>query len=97
MDKKTFTIGVLSLSALILFVANLLVPPRAMADQVVKERDFQVVTAHIQQNDEGLYILDNRSGQMAVFVYDPNAHTVVPKAIGPVMQAFAGMGGGARR
>jgi len=95
MDKKTFTIGILSLTAVILFVANLIVPPRAQADMAIKDRDYQAVTAHIQANDEGLYVLDNRSGLMALFSYDPNRKTLALRGpITPIMNAFVGAAGG---
>jgi len=89
MDKKTFAIGILSLTAVILFVANLLVPQsRVAAEQLVKDRDYQAVTANWQANDDALYILDNRSGMMAAFIYDPNQRAMVPRAVRPVMEAF---------
>lgn len=89
MDKRTFAIGILSLTAVILFVANLLVPQsRVMAEQLVKDRDYQAVTANWQANDDALYILDNRSGMMAAFIYDPNLRAMVPRAVRPVMEAF---------
>lgn len=90
MDKKSLTVIVLSLTAAVLFIANLLMPARtATADVVIKDRDYQVLTAKWQANDEALIIVDNRSGQMAAFVYDPNARGVVIKAVRPVMDAFA--------
>ena len=94
MDQKTFAIGILSLTAVILFVANLLLPTqRVTAEEVIKDRDYQMLTAHIQQNDEGLFILDNRSGQMAVFSYDPAARSLKLRDLRPVMDAVAGAGG----
>ncbi len=63
-------------------------PPRASATMVVKDRDYQAVTARILQGDEGLYILDNRTGEMAVFVFDPAAKKLVVKAQKPIMDAF---------
>jgi len=97
MDKKTFTIGVLSLTAVILFCANLLVPPPARANEVVKDRNYQVLTARIQPNDEALYVLDNRSGQMGVFVYSASARQLQLRSVKPVMDAFAGAGTGRER
>jgi hypothetical protein len=88
MDKKTFTIGILSLTALMLLVANLLMPPRASANFVVKDRDYQAVTAAIAPNDEGLYVLDTRSGTMALFAYDPGAKSLVLRDVQPIMNAF---------
>lgn len=89
MDKKTFTVGILSLTAVLLFVANLIIPPRqAEANFAVKDRDFQAVTALIQPNDEALYVLDSRSGQMACFAYNPGQRSLVLKAVKPIMDAF---------
>ena len=96
MDKKTYTIGILSLTAVILFVANLLVPPpHALADFAIKDRDYQAVSARLQANDEGLYVLDNRSGNMAMFAYDPTTKTLAVRDVRPVMAAFPAAGVGA--
>jgi hypothetical protein len=46
------------------------------------------VTAAIQSGGEGLYIVDNRTGLIAIFTYDPNARAVVPRAARPVTDAF---------
>ena len=90
MDKKSFTIGVLSLTAVLLFVANLIMPPRASANFVVKDRDYQAVTAQIIPGDEALYVLDNRSGQMACFSYNPAQRALTLRDLKPVMNAFVG-------
>jgi len=93
MDKKTFIIGVLSLSAVILFAANLLQPRTANAGLVVKDNDYTAVTARTARGGEALYILDNRTGAMVVMSYEPNRRAVVP--LTPprlVMEAF-GPGG----
>jgi hypothetical protein len=91
MQNQKFLIPLLSVTALALFIANLLMPPRAAANFVVKDRDYQAVTATIAANDEALYILDNRSGQMAIFSYDPTRKSLVPRDVKPIMNAFVGM------
>lgn len=91
MDKKTFTLGILSLTAVLLFIANLIIPPRqAAANFVVKDRDYQAVTALIQANDEALYVLDNRSGMMACFSYNPSQKALALRDLKPIMNAFQG-------
>jgi hypothetical protein len=90
MDKKTYTIGILSLTALVLFVANLMMPSRVQADFAVKDRNYQAVTARQQAGDEALYVLDNQSGLMAVFSYDPGRRALVARAVAPIQAAFAG-------
>jgi len=88
-DKKTFAIGVLCITAAILFAANILNTARpAVAADSIKDRDYQAVTARMVQGGEGLYLVDNRTGQMAVFTYDVAAKTVQPKAVLPVTAAF---------
>ena len=99
MDKKHFTIGVLSLSAVMLLAANLIQPRIAEAAFVVKDNDYTAVTARTNKGGEALYILDNRTGMMVVMTYDVNRKAVVP--VTPpraIMEAFgggAGNGGGA--
>jgi len=91
MNKNSLTISLLSLTAVALFVANLYMPPRASANFSVKDRDYQAVTAQLMANDEGLYVLDNRSGLMALFSYDPTRKSLVIRDMKPIMNAFAGM------
>jgi hypothetical protein len=91
MKKNTFTISLLSLTAIALFIANLLMPPRAAANFAIKDRDYQAVTAQLQANDEGVYILDSRSGQMALFSYDPTRKSLILRDMKPIMNAFLGM------
>jgi len=90
MNKQTYTIGFLSLTALILIFANLMTPLRVQADFAAKDRDYQAITARQQVGDEVLYILDSRSGQMAAFNYDPSRKSLVLRAVKPVQDAFAG-------
>jgi hypothetical protein len=88
MDNKTFGIGVLFLTAVILLVANWMVPNRVVADTVV-HRDFSVVTARVQGGGDALYVVDNRTQQMAVFTYDAGARNVRPRAVRPLSDAVA--------
>ena len=89
MDKKTYSIGILSITAAILFVANLLpTPPAADANVAIKERDFTVVTTRATQGGDALYICDNRTGMIAVFTWDPAARGIKLRDLKPVMDAF---------
>jgi hypothetical protein len=88
-DNKTFAIGVLALSALVMAVAHLVVPqPPAVAALAVQNRDYQIVTAATQQGGEALYISDNRTGQVAVFSYDSTRRTVAVRKIRTLSDAF---------
>jgi hypothetical protein len=45
-------------------------PSVSHADLVLKDRDYQVVTAKVNVGNDALYILD-RNGTLGVFVYEP--------------------------
>ena len=87
MDKKLIAICVLTVSAMGMMICNFVTPP-ARAEAVANTRDYQAVTAEIQGGGEGLYIVDNRTGLMAIMTYDPNSRTVIARAARPVVDAF---------
>ena len=89
MKRNTLGIGILSLTALLLIVAHWFVPVPASAQVAIKERDYQVCTARIQTGGDGLYILDNRTGQLAVFTYDPASRSVRARKVRMVGDAFS--------
>jgi len=88
MDKKTYSIGILTITAVILFVANLFPPPPTQASEAIKERDFTVVTTRAVQGGDALYICDNRTGMIAVFTWDPAARGIKLRDLRPVTDAF---------
>ena len=87
--KTNIGIGVLSFTALALIAAHWFLPAPASAQVAIKERDYQVVTARIQTGGDGLYILDNRTGQLAVFSYEPASRGVRARKVRNVADAFA--------
>jgi hypothetical protein len=87
LDKKILSIITLSVSAALLLLGNVFTQP-ARADLVIKDRDYQLVTGHGTAGGDDLYILDNRTGLMAVFVFDPNRHGVFPRAFTSVVDLF---------
>jgi hypothetical protein len=92
-DKKSFAIGVLALSGVILFVGNLMLPEPANAGVAIKERDYTAVTGRTTKGGEALYLTDNRTGLLAVIVYDPGKRALQAVAVKQVSDAFAGRGG----
>jgi hypothetical protein len=88
MDKKNFTIGILSLTAVVLMLANYFAPQPAQALMSIKDRDFSLVTARTQNGGDSLYVLDNRSGRVAIFAYDPARRALVPRVVGEMSAAF---------
>jgi hypothetical protein len=89
MDKKTFGIGILSITAALLFVAALLPTPKADAAFAVKDRDYQVIAVKSQQGGDSLYVVDNRTGLVAVFAFDPRTRVLRPRQVRAVADAFA--------
>jgi hypothetical protein len=87
MDRKLIAICVLTVSAVALMIANFLTPP-ARADVAVNSHDYQAVTARCSTGGEALYIVDNRTGLIAVMTYDPNSRTMVPRAARSLTDAF---------
>jgi len=89
MDSKTYGIGILSLTALVLIVANCLVPANnASAEIAITGQGYSVVTARVQSGGDGVYILDNRTGNLAVFTYDPGTRRLEPRTVRPLADAF---------
>jgi hypothetical protein len=86
MDRKLIAICVLTLSAIGLLIANFAMPARGAT--AVISRDYQIATALMQSGQEGLYVLDNRTGLIAIFVYDNNTRTLRPRAVRAVSDAF---------
>jgi hypothetical protein len=79
MDRKTFSIGILSLTSLILFVACLFPAKPASADFAVKDVSrLQLVTVTSQQGGNILYIIDPVTGKILVLGYDVNAKLLRP-------------------
>jgi hypothetical protein len=91
-DKRTFILGVLSLSAVILVAANILAPHGAVADTAIYNEAYQLQTGRINGGGEALYVTENRTGNMAVFVYSPNTKKLEAMDSKPVMAAFGGGG-----
>lgn len=72
MDKKTFIIGVLAIVAGLLLVANLQprIEPAAQAGFAIKDRSYQLVAVRATKGGESLYVVDNATGQVAVFIWE---------------------------
>ena len=88
LDKKTFILGILSLSALVLIVANILAPRYAGAGETTQNPDFSLSTGRVQTGGEALYVTDNRSGVMMAYVYNSTARTLQVVARRPVQDSF---------
>ena len=84
MKSTTMKIGFFTITALILFIAQFLpIRPAAAAD-VLKDRDYSLLSARSTAGGEVVYVLDNRTGLMAIFTWDAGARAFVPSAVVPM-------------
>jgi hypothetical protein len=88
MNKQTVGILCLSISAAVLLVLNFALQQPAEAGTTVRERDYQLATTRLQDSGEALFVMDNRTGIVAVFSYDANTRGVVLREAKPVSNAF---------
>ena len=86
-DKQNITITALLSLAVALFAAHMFVPQPARAE-AVKDREYQIVTAKVTSGGDGLYIHDVKTGQIAIFTYDPGARQLKPRAVRMISDAF---------
>lgn len=89
MDTKTFAIGILSVIASVLFAAQFFPVAPAQAAEAIKDRDYQLITARAVQGGEQLYVIDNRTGLVAVFNWDPGTRSVRASDVTPMSNFFS--------
>ena len=89
MDRKTFSIGILSLTGLILVVATLLPTRPAEGDFAVKDlRGMQMITSASQQGGDVLYVIEPTSAKVLVLAYNTNPKDLRRVAAGDLNLAF---------
>ena len=76
---RTAALATLAASAVLLAAAHLLVRPAPVfAIDSNGNRDYQVVTAEGRQGGDLLYVLNNRTGQIAIMAFDPAQNVLIP-------------------
>ena len=90
MNSKSFSIGILSVTAMILLIAQFIpITPIARAETAIKDRDFSLTTSPAAAgNGDNIYLTDNRSGMMAVFAWDATRRGLQVRAIVQLSDAF---------
>lgn len=89
MDSKSYSIGILTVTAVVLFVAQFLpVQPAAAQGTAVRERDYSLVTAAAVQGGQAVYVADNRRGMIAVFTWDAGRRMLEVRDVRPLADAF---------
>ena len=91
MDRKTFAIGILSITGLILFLASLAAPP-AKADFAVKDlQGWQLLTVVSQQGGDVLYVIDP-DGKIIVLGYNLAQKVLQPVGTGDLANVLVPAG-----
>lgn len=88
MKSNSLTIGILSVTALILFIAQFIPVRPAYGEVTIKDRDYSLISARSARGGETIYVVDNRSGQIAAFVWDAGGRRLAPIAAGDLSNAF---------
>jgi hypothetical protein len=81
MDKKLLAVCVLTLTAMGLMLANFMAPAKAATS--ISGGGYQIATGHVSSGGEAVYVLDNRTGYIAVFTYDLQFKQMRPRAAIP--------------
>jgi len=85
-DKKTFWIGVMTIVTAVLLAAhsmqpgNLMPSALGMSQEAVEHRDYSMATCETAAGGEVLYILDKRSGVIALIGWDTQTRRPTPIA-----------------
>jgi len=87
-NRKNLSVGVLSITAVILFIAQFIPIQPALALESIKDRDYTLVTANSNQGGDSIYVTENRTGQMAVFSWDPGRRALALRGTGALTDAF---------
>lgn len=88
MKTQNNAIRILTITAIILAAAVFFIPRSAPAEVTIKDGDYLACTYPVQGGSDGLYIVDTRTGVLAVFVYDNSTKTVMPKAMRRIEDGF---------
>jgi hypothetical protein len=88
MKSQKAGISILSVSAVILFLACVFVDKPTHAEVSVKDRDYMMCTFASNNANDALYIADTRNGMFGVFVWDNATRSLQPMAVRPMGDAF---------
>lgn len=83
LDGKLFAIGVLSVTACVLFVGFLLVsltPPAYATGQNDRGGDYVMLTQQISNSVEGIVVIDAASKRLVIYQFDINRKSIRAQA-----------------
>ena len=90
MNTEKTAIQVLSVTAILLFLACIFMQKPATAEVTTQSGDYLVCTHPANTGGDAVYVADTRTGMMVVFTYDSGAKSLVPQAVRPIGDAFVG-------
>lgn len=97
-DTKTFAIGVLSITACILFVGLLLISltptPAYATGQLDRSGDYIMLTQQISNSQEGVVIIDAASRRMSLYALDINQKVIRTLHLNVPLDRLPGEGAG---
>lgn len=80
MDRNTFTIGVLSITAVILLVGILVIgsmpAPAVAVGMNDRGGDYLVVTSYVNTGTELVFVIDAATARMVAYTFDINARLI---------------------
>jgi hypothetical protein len=82
--------SLLSISAVILFLACVFINKPSHAEVSVKDRDYMMCTFPSNNANDAIYIADTRNGVFGVFIWDNTTRSLQPMAVKPLADAFGG-------
>jgi hypothetical protein len=88
MRSQKAGISILSITAVILFLACVFVDNPSRAEVSVKDRDYLMATYPSNNANDALYIVDTRSGMFGAFGWDNTTRSLQPVAVRPLADAF---------
>ena len=88
MRSQKAGISILSISAVILFLACVFMSKPSRAEVSVKDRDYMMCTFPSNNANDALYIADTRNGMFGVFIWDNTTRSLQPMAVRPLGDAF---------
>lgn len=92
MKREDLIIALLAGASVVLIVLIVLTtsgPGPLFAQSVDRSNGFVMVTGRVDQDRDAMYLLDERSGQMAVFVYRRSGRDVKLTDVRDLRQDFA--------
>jgi len=88
MRSQKTGISILSISAVILFLACVFMSKPTRAEISVKDRDYMMATFPASGASDAVYIADTRNGMFGVFIWDNASRSLQPMAVRPLGDAF---------